>query len=150
MALDSNLMSLIKEAMLTKDEVSLRTLRSVKTAFTNAKTEKGSTGTLTDDQETKIIQKLYNQRKEALNLYESQGREELAQKEKEEMVVLESFLPKQLSDEELTNTLKAIIEQVGAKSAADMGKVMGLASKSLAGKAEGGRISAKVKELLAS
>ncbi len=150
MALDSNIMSLIKEAMLAKDEVRLRTLRSVKTAFTNAKTEKGATGTLTEDQETKIIQKLFNQRKEALSLYESQGREDLAQKEKEEMSILESFLPKQLSDEELTNTLKAIIEQVGAKAPSDMGKVMGVASKSLAGKAEGSRISAKVKELLAS
>lgn len=148
MALDSNIMSLIKEAMLAKDEVRLRTLRSVKTAFTNAKTEKGATGTLTEDQETKIIQKLFNQRKEALSLYEQQGREDLAQKEKEEMSILESFLPKQLSDEELTNTLKAIIEQVGAKAPSDMGKVMGVASKSLAGKAEGGRISAKVKELL--
>lgn len=150
MSLDSNLMASIKEAMLAKDEVRLRTLRSIKTAFTNAKTEKGATGTLTEDQETKIIQKLFNQRKEALSLYESQGREDLAQKEKEEMAILESFLPKQMSDEELTNTLKAIIEQLGAKSAAEMGKVMGVASKSLAGKAEGGRISAKVKELLAS
>lgn len=150
MALDSNIMTSIKEAMLAKDEVRLRTLRSIKTAFTNAKTEKGATGTLTDDQETKIIQKLFNQRKEALGLYESQGRDDLAQKEKEEMAVLESFLPKQMGDEELTNTLKAIIEQVGAKAPSDMGKVMGVASKSLAGKAEGGRISAKVKELLAS
>lgn len=150
MALDSNIMSLIKEAMLAKDEVRLRTLRSVKTAFTNAKTEKGATGTLTEDQETKIIQKLFNQRKEALSLYEQQGREDLAQKEKEEMSILESFLPKQLSDEELTGILKGIIEQVGAKAPSDMGKVMGIASKSLAGKAEGGRISAKVKELLNS
>lgn len=150
MALDSNIMSLIKEAMLAKDEVRLRTLRSVKTAFTNAKTEKGATGTLTEDQETKIIQKLFNQRKEALSLYEQQGREDLAQKEKEEMSILESFLPKQLSDEELTGILKGIIEQVGAKAPSDMGKVMGVASKSLAGKAEGGRISAKVKELLNS
>lgn len=96
-----------------------------------------------------IIQ-FFNQRKEALSLYEQQGREDLAQKEKEEMSILESFLPKQLSDDELTGILKGIIEQVGAKAPSDMGKVMGIASKSLAGKAEGGRISAKVKELLNS
>mgnify|MGYP003412613751 CR=1 FL=1 len=83
MALDNSIMTNIKEAMLAKDEVRLRTLRSIKTAFTNAKTEKGSTGTLTEDQETKILQKLYSQRKEALSLYESQNREDLAQKEKE-------------------------------------------------------------------
>lgn len=150
MALDSNLMSAIKEAMLAKDEVKLRTLRSIKTAFTNAKTEKGASGTLTDEQETKILQKLYNQRKEAYQMYDGQGREDLAIKEKEEMEILESYLPKQMSDEELSTALKAIIEQVGAKSPAEMGKVMGVASKSLAGKAEGGRISAMVKTLLAS
>lgn len=150
MALDSNLMSAIKEAMLAKDEVKLRTLRSIKTAFTNAKTERGASGTLTEEQETKILQKLYNQRKEAFQMYDGQGREDLATKEKEEMEILESYLPKQMSDEELSTALKAIIEQVGAKSPAEMGKVMGVASKSLAGKAEGGRISAMVKTLLAS
>lgn len=150
MALDSNLMSAIKEAMLAKDEVKLRTLRSIKTAFTNAKTEKGSTGTLTEEQETKIIQKLFNQRREAFQMFDGQGRTDLALKEKEEMEILESYLPKQMSDEELSAALKAIIEQVGAKSPAEMGKVMGVASKSLAGKAEGARISAMVKTLLAS
>ena len=150
MALDNSIMTNIKEAMLAKDEVRLRTLRSIKTAFTNAKTEKGSTGTLTEDQETKILQKLYSQRKEALSLYESQNREDLAQKEKEEMEILSVYLPKQMSDEDLLEALKTIIATVGAKSPADMGKVMGMASKSLAGKAEGGRISSKVRELLQS
>jgi uncharacterized protein YqeY len=150
MSLDNNLMPAIKEAMLAKDEVRLRTLRSIKTAFTNAKTEKGATGSLTEDQETKILQKLYNQRKEALGLYEGQNREDLAHKEREEMQILSSFLPKQMSDDELTETLKDIITKVGAKGPSDMGKVMGMASKSLAGKAEGGRISSKVKELLQS
>ena len=150
MALDNSIMTNIKEAMLAKDEVRLRTLRSIKTAFTNAKTEKGSTGTLTEDQETKILQKLYSQRKEALSLYESQNRDDLAQKEKEEMEILSVYLPKQMSDEDLLEALKTIIATVGAKSPADMGKVMGMASKSLAGKAEGGRISSKVRELLQS
>lgn len=149
MAIDSNIMSAIKEAMLAKDEARLRTLRFIKSAFMLAKTEKGSTGTLTDEQEVKIIQKLFNQRKESYTVYLQQGREELAKTEKEEMDILESFLPKQMDDEELKAVLRAIIEQVGAKSPADMGKVMGVASKSLAGKAEGGRISATVKALLA-
>ncbi|MCO5230701.1 MAG: GatB/YqeY domain-containing protein [Chitinophagales bacterium] len=149
MAIDSNIMSAIKEAMLAKDEARLRTLRFIKSAFMLAKTEKGSTGTLTDEQEVKIIQKLFNQRKESYTVYLQQGREELAKTEKEEMDILESFLPKQMDDEELKAVLSAIIEQVGAKSPADMGKVMGVASKTLAGKAEGGRISATVKALLA-
>ncbi|MCO5232518.1 MAG: GatB/YqeY domain-containing protein [Chitinophagales bacterium] len=149
MAIDTNIMSAIKEAMLAKDEARLRTLRFVKSAFMLAKTEKGASGTLTEEQEIKIIQKLFNQRKESYSVYHQQGREELALKEKEEMDILESFLPKQMSDEELKSVLGAIIEQVGAKSPADMGKVMGVASKALAGKAEGGRISATVKELLA-
>lgn len=148
MSLDNNIMAAIKEAMLAKDDVRLRTLRSIKTAFTTAKTEKGATGILTEDQESKIIQKLYNQRKEALSLYEGQNREDLAVKEREEMEILTSYLPKQLSDEELEEALKNIISTTGAKSPADMGKVMGMASKSLAGKAEGARISAKVRELL--
>ena len=143
-------MSAIKQAMLAKDEVQLRTLRYIKTAFTNAKTEKGATGTLTEEQETKIIQKLYNQRKEALSMYESQNREALAQTEREEMEILSNYLPKQLSDEDLTEALKKIINTLGATSPSDMGKVMGMASKSLAGKAEGARISAKVRELLQS
>jgi len=147
--LDNNLMSAIKEAMLAKDEARLRTLRSVKTAFTVAKTEKGASGTLTDDQEVKIIQKLYNQRKEALVLYEKEGREELARKEREEMDILESFLPKQLSDEDLEAALREIIQKTGASGPADMGKVMGAATKALAGKAEGARISAKVRAILA-
>jgi uncharacterized protein YqeY len=150
MALDSTINEVIKQAMLAKDEPRLRTLRAIKAAFLLAKTEKGATGTLTDEQETKIIQKLFNQRRESFTIFSKENREELARKEKEEMDILESFLPKQLCDEELADILKGIIEQVGAKSPAEMGKVMGVASKSLAGKAEGARISAMVKELLAS
>jgi uncharacterized protein YqeY len=150
MALDSTINEVIKQAMLAKDEPRLRTLRAIKAAFLLAKTEKGATGTLTDEQETKIIQKLFNQRRESFTIFSKENREELARKEKEEMDILESFLPKQLSDEELADILKGIINQVGAKSSSEMGKVMGVASKSLAGKAEGARISAMVKELLAS
>lgn len=150
MALDPTINEVIKQAMLAKDEPRLRTLRAIKAAFLLAKTEKGATGILTDEQETKIIQKLFNQRRESYTIFSKEGREELAGKEKEEMDILETFLPKQLGDEELTAIIKGIIEQVGAKAPSDMGKVMGVASKSLAGKAEGARISAKVKELLAS
>jgi len=150
MALDPTINEVIKQAMLAKDEPRLRTLRAIKAAFLLAKTEKGATGILTDEQETKIIQKLFNQRRESFTIFSKEGREELAGKEKEEMDILETFLPKQLSDEDLSDILKGIIEQVGAKSPAEMGKVMGVASKSLAGKAEGARISAMVKALLAS
>lgn len=148
MSLDTDLISLIKEAMLSKDEVRLRTLRALKTAFSNAKTEKGADGKLSDDQEVKIIQKLHKQRKDASELYIEQNRQDLADKELEEMQVLEDFLPKQLSDADLESEIQAIIQQVGAQSMADMGKVMGIASKKLAGQAEGARISSVVRSLL--
>lgn len=148
MTLDNKLTSLIKEAMLAKKDVELRTLRSIKTAFSAAKNEKGADGVLSDDQELKIIQKLYKQSKDAMTLFQSQNREDLASKEKEEMDIIASFLPKQMSDAELEATLTLIIDQVNAKSMADMGKVMGVASKSLAGKAEGARIAAQLKKLL--
>lgn len=148
MTLDKKLTSLIKEAMLAKNDVELRTLRAIKSAFTAAKTEKGAEGTLSDEQEIKIIQKLYKQSKDSMALYQSQNREDLASKEKEEMDIIESFLPKQINDDELNSALTLIIEQVNAKSMADMGKVMGIASKSLAGKAEGARIAAQLKKLL--
>ncbi len=148
MSLDTQLTVLIKEAMLAKEEVKLRTLRAIKTAFTNAKTEKGAGGKISEAQEVKIIQKLHKQRKDALELYESQNREDLAQKEREEMEILDLFLPKQISDTELETALKTIIEQTNAKSMSDMGRVMGVAAKSLAGKAEGARISAMVRMLL--
>lgn len=148
MSLDANINNAIKEAMLQKMDAQLRTLRAIKAAFLLAKTEKGSDGTISEEQETKIIQKLYNQRKESFEIFTKENRAELAQKEQEEMQVLASFLPKQLSNEELQNVIKEIIAQSGATSVKEMGKVMGLASKQLAGKAEGARISAIVKELL--
>lgn len=139
----------IKAAMLAKDKVRLETLRGIKKEFLEAKTAKGGNGELDDDAATKILVKMVKQRKETAAIYTEQNRPELAQNELAEAAVIEEYLPKQMSEEELTEALKAIIAQVGASSAKDMGKVMGVASKQLAGKAEGRTISAKVKELLA-
>ncbi len=139
----------IKSAMLAKDRVRLDTLRGVKKEFLEAKTAPGADGQLSDDAATKILVKMVKQRKESAQIYESQNRPELAAEELAQAAVIEEYLPKQLSDDELTNELKSIIERVGATSAKDMGKVMGVASKELAGRAEGKAISAKVKELLA-
>ena len=139
----------IKAAMLAKDKVRLETLRGIKKEFLEAKTAKGGNGELADDAATKILVKMVKQRKETAAIYTEQNRPELSQNELAEAAVIEEYLPKQMSEEELTEALKAIIAQVGASSAKDMGKVMGVASKQLAGKAEGRTISAKVKELLA-
>ena len=139
----------IKAAMLAKDKVRLETLRGIKKEFLEAKTAKGGNGELADDAATKILVKMVKQRKETAAIYTEQNRPELAQNELAEAAVIEEYLPKQMSEEELTEALKAIIAQVGASSAKDMGKVMGVASKQLAGEAEGRTISAKVKELLA-
>lgn len=139
----------IKSAMLAKDRVRLDTLRGVKKEFLEAKTAPGADGNLSDDTAMKILVKMVKQRKESAQIYESQKRPELAAEELAQAAVIEEYLPKQLSEEELAAELKAIIERVGATSAKDMGKVMGVASKALAGRAEGKAISAKVKELLA-
>lgn len=138
----------IKSAMLAKDKVRLETLRGIKKEFLEAKTAKGADGTLTDDQATKIMAKMVKQRKETAQIYAEQNRPELAENELAEAAVIEEYLPKQLSDEELTARLKEIIAQTGATSAKEMGKVMGVASKALAGQAGGKVISAKVRELL--
>lgn len=138
----------IKGAMLAKDKVRLETLRGIKKEFLEAKTAKGADGTLTDDQATKIMAKMVKQRKETAQIYTEQNRPELAENELAEAAVIEEYLPKQLSDEELTARLKEIIAQTGATSAKEMGKVMGVASKALAGQADGKVISAKVRELL--
>lgn len=138
----------IKSAMLAKDRVRLETLRGVKKEFLEAKTAPGSDGTLSDDTATKILVKMVKQRKESADIYSSQNRPELASDELAQAAIIEEYLPRQLSEEELTAELKAIIARVGAVSAKDMGKVMGVASKELAGRAEGRAISAKVKELL--
>lgn len=138
----------IKGAMLAKDKVRLETLRGIKKEFLEAKTAKGADGTLTDDQATKIMAKMVKQRKETAQIYAEQNRPELAENELAEAAVIEEYLPKHLSDEELTARLKEIIAQTGATSAKEMGKVMGVASKALAGQADGKVISAKVRELL--
>ena len=138
----------IKSAMLAKDKIRLEALRGVKKEILEAKTAKGSDGDLSDEMAIKIIQKMVKQRKDSAAIYTEQNRPELAEKELSEVVVLENYLPKQLSPEELETSIKAIIEQVGAVSAQDMGKVMGVATKALAGKTEGRLISETVKRLL--
>ncbi len=149
MALEEKVMADLKEAMKAKDEAGLRGLRAIKSAIINAKTAEGAGGVLKEEDEVKLLQKLVKSRKDSLEIFETQNRPDLAQKEKEEIAVIEKFLPKQMSAEELKTTIAKIIAEVGAKSPADMGKVMGVASKQLAGLAEGKAISTTVKELLA-
>ena len=149
MALFDQISEDIKTAMKAKDKVALETLRNIKKVFLEAKTAPGANDTLTDDAAIKIIQKLTKQGKDAAEIYRAQGREDLAEAELAQVKVMEVYLPKQLSAEELEAALKAIIVEVGAAGPSDMGKVMGVATKKLAGLAEGRAISAKVKELLA-
>lgn len=139
----------IKAAMLAREKVRLETLRGIKKEFLEAKTAKGADGQLTDEQATKILAKMAKQRRETAAIYAEQNRPELAENELAEATVIEEYLPKQLSDEELTAELRRIIAETGATSQKEMGKVMGVASKALAGRADGKVISAKVRELLA-
>jgi uncharacterized protein YqeY len=148
MSLEQKIMSELKTAMLAKDEKSLRSLRAIKAAILLAKTSEGSGGDLKEDDEIKLLQKLVKQRKDSLEIFSQQNRSDLAKKEQEEIEVIEKFLPKQLSADEIKAELMAIIQETGAASPADMGKVMGAATKKLAGKADGKTISALVKELL--
>ena len=138
----------IKDAMKAKDKVRLETFRNIKKVFLEAKTAPGANDTLTDDAAMKIMQKLVKQGKDSATLYAEQGRADLAEAELAQVAVIETYLPKQMSAEELEAALKAIIAEVGAEGPKDMGKVMGTATKKLAGLAEGRAISAKVKELL--
>jgi uncharacterized protein YqeY len=148
MNLEQKIMTGLKTAMLARDEKTVRSLRAIKAAIILAKTADGAGGELKEDDETKLLQKLVKQRKDSLEIFEQQKRSDLAQKEKEEIEVIEKFLPKQLSPDELKTALAAIIAETGASSPADLGKVMGVASKKLAGKADGKAIAAVVKELL--
>jgi len=134
--------------MLAKDEKSLRSLRAIKSAIILAKTAEGAGGEIKEEDEIKLLQKLVKQRKDSLEIYEKQNREDLAGKEREEISVIEKFLPKQMDKAELRTIIQKIIEETGASSPADMGKVMGLANKQLSGKAEGKTIAAIVKEIL--
>ena len=149
MGIFEEISSAITAAMKARDKVRLETLRAIKKDFLEAKTAPGANGELSDDAALKIIAKLVKQRKDTAVIYQENNRPELAANELAEAAIMEEYLPKQLSEEELTESLKAIIAQVGATSAKDMGKVMGVATKALAGKAEGRAISAKVTELLA-
>jgi hypothetical protein len=135
-------------AMKAKNTLALEAIRAAKTAFILAKSEKGADSVLTAEEELKIIQKLVKQRRESAAIYKEQNRPDLYEKEVSEADVLEKYLPAKISEAELTAVIKSVIERVGAKSAADMGKVMGTATKELAGKADGKEISAIVKKLL--
>jgi len=148
MSLEEKTMAQMKDAMKSKDEATLRGLRAIKAAIILAKTAEGAGGKLSEADEVKLLQKLVKQRKDSLEIYQKQDRKDLAQKELEEIEVIEQFLPKQLSGDELKKIIAEIIQQTGASSPADMGKVMGVANKQLAGKADGKSISIVVKELL--
>ena len=147
MSLEQNIMAEMKDAMKSKNEAVLRSLRAIKAEIIKAKTEPGAGGQISEDTELKMLQKMVKQRKDSLEIFQQQNRTDLAQKEQEEIAVIEKFLPKQLGDTEIKEALSKIIAEVGATSPADMGKVMGVATKQLAGKADGKAISAAVKEL---
>jgi uncharacterized protein len=148
MSLEQQVMAEMKEAMKAKAEGTLRGLRAIKAEIIKAKTEPGANGEINEATELKMLQKMMKQRKDSLDIYKQQNRADLALKEEEEIAIIEKFLPSQMGEAELKEAVAAIITAVGATSAADMGKVMGTATKQLAGKADGKAISAVVKELL--
>ncbi|MEN9298630.1 MAG: hypothetical protein RLZZ429_943 [Bacteroidota bacterium] len=150
MSLEEKVMTGMKEAMKSKDEALLRGLRAIKAEIIKAKTEPGANGQISAEGELKLLQKLVKQRKDSLEIFQQQNREDLAKKEQEEIAVIEQFLPKQLDAAELKTIIAGIIASTGATGPQDMGKVMGVASKQLAGQADGKAISAVVKELLAA
>ena len=147
MSIQSQVMQQMKEAMKSKDTVALEALRALKSAFLLANTSGGNV-TLTESDEIKIVQKLVKQRKDSAKIYDEQGREDLSAPEKAQAKVLEQFLPAQMTEEEVRAAVEAIVSQTGASSMKDMGKVMGMAAKQLAGQADGKVISGIVKELL--
>ena len=148
MALEEQIMAEMKDAMKAKNEAVLRSLRAIKAEIIKAKTDPGAGGVIDEATEQKFLQKMMKQRRDSLEIFEKQGRADLAVKEKEEMAVIERFLPKQMGLDEIRAAVTKIISETGAASPADMGKVMGVASKQLAGLADGKTISAIVKELL--
>jgi len=148
MSLEQKVMADLKTAMLAKDEKALRSLRAIKAAILLAKTSEGASGDLKDEDEVKLLQKLLKSRKDSLEIYNAQNRRDLSVKEEEEISIIEKFLPEQMSKEELKATLQKIITDTGASSPADMGKVMSVATKQLAGKIDGKSINTMVKELL--
>ncbi|HXB33363.1 MAG TPA: GatB/YqeY domain-containing protein [Puia sp.] len=148
MPLEQKVMADLKTAMLAKDEAGLRGLRAIKAAIILAKTSEGAGGELKEEDETKLLQKLVKQRKDSLAIYQQQNRPDLAKKEEEEIGIIERFLPKQLDEQALKAAIAKIIGETGASSPADIGKVMGVATRQLAGQADGKTISAVAKELL--
>ena len=150
MSLETKIMDQLKQAMRDKNDVALRTLRAIKAAILVEKTAAGASGEMTETDELKLLQKLSKSRKDSLEIFRTQNREDLAVKEEEEIAVIEQFLPKQLSTEEIENKVKEVIASVGATGPGDMGKVMGAATKQLAGQADGKVVSETVKRLLAA
>jgi uncharacterized protein YqeY len=148
MSLEQEVMSFMKDAMKNKDEALLRGLRAIKAEIIKAKTEPGANGEISADTEMKLLQKLVKQRKDSLSIFQEQNRADLAQKESEEIAVIEKFLPAQMSEEEVKAAVEAIVKELGAAGPQDLGKVMGMASKQLAGKADGKLIAAVAKNAL--
>lgn len=148
MSLSENIQQEMKKAMLAKDQASLRGLRAIKSAILIAQTEKGAAKELSPEQEMQLLQKLIKQRKDSLEIFEKENREELAQKEREEITVIQKFLPEQMGEEEIRKVVQDIISSTGATSIKDMGKVMGAATKRLSGKADNKTISGIVKSML--
>jgi uncharacterized protein len=148
MSLEVQIMAEMKEAMKSKNEASLRALRAIKAEIIKAKTDPGAGGNVDEATEQKFLQKMVKQRKDSIAIFEQQSRADLAEKEKEELAIIEKFLPKQLTEEEIIVAVKQIIADTGAATAADLGKVMGVATKQLAGKADGKIVSGIVKQLL--
>lgn len=148
MSLEEKITADLKQAMKAKDQAALRSIRAIKAQILLAKTD-GSGNEMTTDDEIKLLQKLVKQRKESLDIYEKQGREDLAVIEKEEIAVIEKYLPEQMSDDDLKAYVMSVVEKTGASGMKDMGKVMGIASKELAGKADGKTLASMVKACLA-
>jgi uncharacterized protein YqeY len=150
MSLELEVMSLMKDAMKNKDEVLLRGLRAIKAEIIKAKTEPGANGAISEDGEMKLLQKLVKQRRDSLTIFQEQNRTDLAEKESEEIAVIEKFLPVQMTEEEVKAAVNAIVKELGAAGPQDLGKVMGVASKQLAGKADGKLIASVAKNALTS
>ncbi|MEN9319250.1 MAG: hypothetical protein RIQ51_452 [Bacteroidota bacterium] len=148
MSLELEVMSLMKDAMKNKDEALLRGLRAIKAEIIKAKTEPGANGAITEDGEMKLLQKLVKQRKDSLIIFQEQNRADLAEKEAEEIAVIEKFLPVQMTEDEVKAAVEAIVKELGAAGPQDLGKVMGVASKQLAGKADGKLIATVAKNTL--
>lgn len=148
MSLETQVMSFMKDAMKNKDEALLRGLRAIKAEIIKAKTDPGANGEISEDGEMKLLQKLVKQRKDSLAIYEQQSRPDLAAKESEEIAIIEKFLPAQMSEEDVKAAVQAIVTEIGAAGPQDLGKVMGVATKKLAGQADGKVISAMAKAIL--